>query len=67
MRKKKVKAVLYLYMGLFAEMGLRGKEAAVSEESKTQVHNSTANLGHPVDFPADVSARDFLELAEKLG
>jgi hypothetical protein len=24
MRKKKVKAVLYLYMGLFAEMGLRG-------------------------------------------
>jgi 2-haloacid dehalogenase len=44
-----------------------GNEATASEESKTQVHNSTANLGQPVDFPADVSARDFLELAEKLG
>jgi 2-haloacid dehalogenase len=44
-----------------------GKEAAASGESKTQVHNSNANLGHPADFPADVSARDFLELAEKLG
>jgi len=30
------------------------------------LNNSTANLGHPADFPADVSARDFLEVAEKL-
>jgi len=43
-----------------------GKEAAASGESKTQVHDATANTGHPADFPADVSARDFLELGEKL-
>jgi 2-haloacid dehalogenase len=30
------------------------------------VHTSSANMGHPANFLANVSARDFLELAEKL-
>jgi FMN phosphatase YigB (HAD superfamily) len=44
-----------------------GKETGASGESKTQVHNSTANMGRPEDFPAEVSARDFLKVGEKLG
>jgi hypothetical protein len=45
-----------------------GKETAAlaNEQSRTHVHTSSANMGHPASFPADVSARDFLELGEKL-
>jgi hypothetical protein len=44
-----------------------GKESAgmVNEQSKTQVQSTNLDLA-PASFPADVSARDFLELAEKL-